>query len=255
MQLTCPSCETKFAIDADQIGASGRQVRCGSCGHKWFQEPPAEATDAGDPPTDAPADSGDAAAAIAAADATADPDSAPGPAPSGVAPVIEPSDRPTRPRRIPRERPTGPVSRGLAAGWLLFVFVAVVLAAGVYFGQEPIVARFPAAGDLYRVAGLSPEDPPAGAGLELRDVTSARRTEDGARVIVIAGVVANVSEREQSVPLLRASMTDADGRTVDEWTFPAADATVAPGEITAFETTTMQAPIGGSLTIDFVPLQ
>lgn len=247
MQLTCPSCDTKFAIDADQLGASGRRVRCGSCGHEWFQGPIAD-----DPGT---VESGDGAAAVAAAEATSDPDAAPGPAPSAVAPVVEPSERPARPRAPAREGGKAGASRGLAAGWLLFVFVVAVLAAGVYFGQEPIVARFPAAGDLYRVAGLTPEAPPPGAGLQLREVTTAQRMEDGERVIVIAGAVANISERPQTVPLLRASMSDADGQAVDEWTFSAADAALAPGSVTSFETTTTKAPQGGRLTIDFIPLQ
>lgn len=245
MQLTCPSCETKFAVEADQLGASGRRVRCGSCGHQWFQEPPGEAPDA--PET---SDSADAAAAEAAADGASDPDSAPAVAPPPVGPAVEPSERPARPQPVPRER----ASRGLMVGWLLFVFVVAVLAAGVYFGQEPIVARFPAAGDLYRVAGLTPEDEsPAWTGLELREVASSQRVEEGERVIVVAGVIGNVSEQAQSVPLLRASMIDADGRTVDQWTFPAADAALPPGGVTSFETTTAKAPKGGRLTIDFLP--
>ena len=30
--------ESKFAINAEQIGFDGRLVKCGKCGKEWFQE-------------------------------------------------------------------------------------------------------------------------------------------------------------------------------------------------------------------------
>lgn len=42
MILTCPSCSASFKADPALLGASGRSVRCGSCGHSWHQMPPDE---------------------------------------------------------------------------------------------------------------------------------------------------------------------------------------------------------------------
>ncbi len=38
MLIDCICGESKFAINAEQIGFDGRLVRCGKCGKEWFQE-------------------------------------------------------------------------------------------------------------------------------------------------------------------------------------------------------------------------
>ena len=39
MILTCNSCDKKFVVPDNAIGASGRLVQCSSCGNKWKQFP------------------------------------------------------------------------------------------------------------------------------------------------------------------------------------------------------------------------
>ncbi len=45
MHLNCPSCESRFVIDPAALGPSGREVRCGRCGHAWHAEPGAAAAE------------------------------------------------------------------------------------------------------------------------------------------------------------------------------------------------------------------
>ncbi len=136
-------------------------------------------------------------------------------------------------------------------GWIVFLLVLGGLAAGAYFGRTQIVAAVPAAGELYRLAGLAIEPPP-GEGLELREVKSVRRMIDGQRVVVIEGLIANISDLALDVPPLRASVLDSAGAQIDEWVFSANSPNLAPGDVTEFKTTTRNAPREGSLGIDFV---
>ena len=39
MILSCNSCDKKFVVPDNAIGASGRLVQCSSCGNQWKQFP------------------------------------------------------------------------------------------------------------------------------------------------------------------------------------------------------------------------
>ena len=37
MQVTCPNCGARYAVDPLAIGPSGRTVQCARCSHRWFE--------------------------------------------------------------------------------------------------------------------------------------------------------------------------------------------------------------------------
>ncbi len=38
MSITCPSCNTNFIVSKEQIGMTGRKVKCSQCHHIWYQQ-------------------------------------------------------------------------------------------------------------------------------------------------------------------------------------------------------------------------
>lgn len=42
MRLICPNCSAKYDVDGTVIPDAGREVKCSSCQHVWFQEPDAD---------------------------------------------------------------------------------------------------------------------------------------------------------------------------------------------------------------------
>jgi predicted Zn finger-like uncharacterized protein len=116
MILTCPQCSTRYHVDATALGASGRTVRCASCGARWSVKPPADT-----PQTVEFSSPGPAAAAR-------------------MRPVAAAENVQNR----------GSVS---LVGWLAAVLV-VLIAASAVIGRNEIVAGFPASASIYQKLGL-----------------------------------------------------------------------------------------------------
>jgi predicted Zn finger-like uncharacterized protein len=43
MQVICPNCAARYAVDPSAIGPTGRTVQCVRCSHRWFEKSPAVA--------------------------------------------------------------------------------------------------------------------------------------------------------------------------------------------------------------------
>lgn len=55
MQVTCPNCDVRYAVDPLAIGPIGRTVQCVRCNHRWREKaatmPPSSASSLSMPPT------------------------------------------------------------------------------------------------------------------------------------------------------------------------------------------------------------
>jgi predicted Zn finger-like uncharacterized protein len=214
MIVTCPSCSTRYIVDPKALGASGRMVRCASCKHTWMQAQPV------DMPRPVDVD----------------------PAPDSVRPIPPGSNLPafTQPQR------TGPAQ---AIGWLALLVVLFGGGVGLIVARNDVVALWPPAARLYDIVGLPLEA--VGAGLELRNVSSARR-EDGPPVIVVEGTVANVSSKPREVPRLKAVVRSAAHQDLKNWTFTPGVLVLLPGETANFKAELADPPRGATdLAITF----
>ena len=210
MILACPACDTRFQLEAEALLPNGRWLRCGKCGNEWRQEPD------GTVPQEMPAPP------------------LPEAPPAGATPPRRTAGKPSA--ASGRAQPRG--SR-LWLGWVaLLIFVATVTG-GFVMGRDRILAAVPEMERLYDLVGLGV---PLDEVLALEKVISARRIVAGDRVLIITGLVVNISDRPRKLPKLRASVTDAEGQELTFWQFSPSGETLLPGESAPFKTSTSNPP-------------
>ncbi|HEY4134934.1 MAG TPA: zinc-ribbon domain-containing protein [Alphaproteobacteria bacterium] len=217
MILSCSACSTRYLIDPALLGPEGRVVRCAKCGHQWTQLPPEDLPRQVElPPLESEFKT------------------IPGIARPGTnLPALA----------TPRRSRTGVIA------WAVLVLVVGGVIGGGILARNEISQAWPPAARLYGLIGLPTED--VGAGLELRNVSSARRNEDGTAVLGIEGEVTNVSSAVREVPTMRAILKEGEAE-VQNWTFKAAQSRLLPGESASFVTSVRNpSPQATGLTITF----
>lgn len=233
MILTCPACSTRYVVDPNAIGPSGRTVRCANCHHQWAE------------PGVAPPDQG------VISNFSAEPEPAFG-SYSGGDHSIDDHSVDDRPVEADDYRTLAPGTNLPAlveeprkrsfVGWLTFLVVVVATVALIVIERNQIVHYWPPAVRLYTVLKLPLKT--LGEGLELQDVTVTKRDDSGA--LVLAGTVANTSKLTHEVPRLVAVIGRETGKTPWKHAFPAGALALQPGETAHFETELTDPPTGGT---------
>ncbi|MCF8470780.1 MAG: zinc-ribbon domain-containing protein [Parvibaculum sp.] len=259
MIITCPSCSSRYPVDAASFEPSGRKVRCAKCGNSWHQAPSADLSPApaaaspvpgtvprkkifGEKPSSAKPVGEDVQASPAVEDddeimfadtaASAEEGSA-SPVPPAAGAVSRAADIGNRFRAEIRRAAT--MRRGkvfTTVGWVVLVlFVGGTLGAG-YAWRHEIAAFWPATTKVYAVAG----QPINLRGFEFRNVAYERQTEEGLPVLAITGDVVNVSGARSQIPRLRVALLDDAQTELYHWTFALSENELPAGEGTSFVT-------------------
>ena len=203
MILTCPACETRYLIADGAIPSAGRQVRCASCKHSWFQPGPEESQRESEqlplPPPSPPAAAVAPAPSMAANRMDADDEE---PAATDTS-FEEAEPRPRWRLHVP------PVWRWISLA-LLTLVALVLIGIGIvrYMGLEPqLESMF-----------TRPSTPESRLLLNVVRQPERRILESGNELFAISGRIVNPTNEEQKIPDIRAELRDAKGKLVYGWT-------------------------------------
>jgi predicted Zn finger-like uncharacterized protein len=198
MIISCPSCATRYEIPTENLGPSGRMVRCTACSHRWFVKPDSDTAPDPDMAGQVEAINDDDTNDRSSLTST---DTA-----SGGPPRLDQSpafgNQSGRPEK--RARSTKGRSTGATIGWLAVLLILLVLT-GLVLGRNELVALAPRTAAIYQRLGLPVTQ---AIGLELAGIVSERLRDGESDKLRITGTVRNVAGAERDVPPLRIALLD-----------------------------------------------
>ena len=240
MILSCPACGTRYLVPDSAVGVNGRQVRCASCRHSWFQDPPSVEPEQ--------------AAASFAPPPLPEPPIAPAVSPYGTPPtgiatpppsnafadIRQPPDvdpyAPEPPFRPRRNRMRQMTVLAVLAGALLLVAAAAV----AWFGPAGFAKLF----------GTGQAQSPLM--LQVTRKPDRRTLATGSELFAVSGRIVNPTGVPQPVPDIRAELRDAAGRPVYGWTINAPVRQLPPKGSADFDSAEVGVPQGSkALNLSF----
>ncbi len=202
--VSCPHCQTRYNLSAQQIGA-GRSMRCAECGGTWFQEPLEDTTQ-----------------------------------PSSATPPLPP--RPQVEQDISQTTPFLNARTLIIAIGLLFILA--VSGGGLAYLFLPPDYENAAATRFYiaepnATAGMIE----APNGLVMRDIEQTVSQDGDLVVLTFEGKVANTTDAEITIPKIRLQLLDERRVELDFWPVQIKNPVLGPYEETSWHVRFVNPPL------------
>ena len=204
MIISCPKCSTKYSVDLKKLKKGGTKLKCFSCNHIWFYNYKLEQN------------------------------------------IKNKRNKLNKQENIinntlDQTNEKFPIDEDLSnktkKSWLFFFllfFFIVFFISTIYFKEE-IKLYFPYVKNIYFLTGL--DNKKTEQNLIFQNIEKDINVlNDNTRVITIHGKVRNISDVNEKIPRLRASLLDSENNILSSWFFYAEKEALLPKDTSKFET-------------------
>ncbi len=276
MQIACPNCARSYRVADASLGANGRMVRCVHCRNVWLATAAAKASvalaevrvqaegeganaeaAASTPLLDQPPllDAG-ARALVMDQPVSSEPVSE---MPASIAmaeapPLVPPDHESQEPppddadgsfvsfaARRAKQKALHRVRYPKLPSWPTAILSLLVVIGAILAWRADVVRVLPQTASLFAAIGM----PVNLRGLAFADLKTTKETYDGVPVLVVEGVVTNVTKGTLEVPRLRFALLNDAGVEVYTWSAQPPSARLQAGETQPFSTRLASPPADG----------
>jgi len=236
MILTCPQCGSRYKLSAEQLGESGRTVKCHSCAETWFQMPdPAELAGVQDEVA--------ALQEMHKAESVSEqkPDDSEDDFPKALKRIDTRDDDELKFKR----------SRGKMIGYVSALAVFLIILLALIVSKSAMLSAWPSSAAIYKVLGMEVELP--GKGLVFDRVQAGVSHTDGGYEVVVSGQLINLTGDTMNIPAIEVQASTSEGEFLGSWVFMMDEHEIKGEGILSFEDSHVLQKEPQNIDLHFLP--